>query len=334
VISDETTAIDAHKALQQFFKKFPEHAQRKFALSGESYGGIYVPTLGARVDADDEMSHRFLGVIIGNGLYNWKDNQNSMPFFAYYHGLLGFKQWGSLVKHCCRNGAADEDDCDFDGATGICAEEFNTVQEDVWAHGLSPYNLYGPCLHGHAVYNRFTNDAGDPPCVDDSGVESYLNSPAFRAAFNIKTETVWTMCSDAVMAKYQRTVMDTTEYFERILSKPGRKVTLYSGDVDMACNFLGTQWFMHRLAKILGYYETQEYRQWHVGGQVAGYAKDWASGPEKSLHLRTIRGAGHMVPTDKPNEALHMLKVHLGLAKDHLSEANDDSSNKHVQEVL
>lgn len=36
-------------ALQSFFKKFPEYASNEFYVTGESYGGIYVPTLSLRI---------------------------------------------------------------------------------------------------------------------------------------------------------------------------------------------------------------------------------------------------------------------------------------------
>lgn len=37
--------------------------------------------------------------------------------------------------------------------------------------------------------------------------------------------------------------------------------------------------------------------------QIAGFVKDF-----KNISFMTVKGAGHMVPTDKPVEALEMLK--------------------------
>ena len=45
---------------------------------------------------------------------------------------------------------------------------------------------------------------------------------------------------------------------------------------------------------------------WHSGGQVGGWVKRF-----KTLDLLTVRGAGHMVPEDKPEPALHMLQAFL-----------------------
>ncbi|KAI4304192.1 hypothetical protein MLD38_039741 [Melastoma candidum] len=51
----------------------------------------------------------------------------------------------------------------------------------------------------------------------------------------------------------------------------------------------------------LGYAITEEWRSWHTGNQVAGYLQ----GYDKNLTFLTIKGAGHMVPQNKPQEALH-----------------------------
>ena len=37
------------QALNDFFTKYPELADRHFFLSGESYAGVYIPTLAARI---------------------------------------------------------------------------------------------------------------------------------------------------------------------------------------------------------------------------------------------------------------------------------------------
>lgn len=42
-------AEDNYRALQSFFAKFPAFSQNDFFIFGESYGGIYVPTLSLRV---------------------------------------------------------------------------------------------------------------------------------------------------------------------------------------------------------------------------------------------------------------------------------------------
>jgi carboxypeptidase C (cathepsin A) len=43
--NDMSQSQDAFAALQDFFKSYPEYLQNDLYISGESYGGIYVPYL-------------------------------------------------------------------------------------------------------------------------------------------------------------------------------------------------------------------------------------------------------------------------------------------------
>ena len=43
--NDSTTAEINVGALKEFFGRFPEYQNRPFYVTGESYGGVYVPTL-------------------------------------------------------------------------------------------------------------------------------------------------------------------------------------------------------------------------------------------------------------------------------------------------
>lgn len=97
ITNDDQTADDNYRALQDFFtKKFPEFQRRDFYITGESYCGVYIPTLTQRfIDNMDteaiknEFPNNLKGIAIGNGMLSARQQHNSIIMFMYYHGLIG-----------------------------------------------------------------------------------------------------------------------------------------------------------------------------------------------------------------------------------------------------
>ena len=80
----------------------------------------------------------------------------------------------------------------------------------------------------------------------------------------------------------------------------------YNGDLDMVCDFLGDQ----RFVDSLGYKLIDKYKSWVVSGRIAGFVKRY-----EGITFTTVRGAGHMVPTDQPEAALAIVKELIGVEK-------------------
>eukprot|EP00064_Thunnus_orientalis_P013403 superscaffoldBa00002175_g13442 len=85
---DDQVAEDNYRALQSFFVKFPNFTQNEFFIFGESYGGIYAPTLSLNV-ATGPAKINFKGFAVGNGISSFALNDQSLIYFGYYHGLFG-----------------------------------------------------------------------------------------------------------------------------------------------------------------------------------------------------------------------------------------------------
>ena len=62
------TALENTEALLAFFDDFPEYKSNDFYISGESYGGIYVPTLSQKVFQSGKFP-QFKGFMVGNGAW-------------------------------------------------------------------------------------------------------------------------------------------------------------------------------------------------------------------------------------------------------------------------
>ena len=49
MVDDDDTSLQNLKALESFLVKFPRFVDRDLYLTGESYGGVFVPTLAERI---------------------------------------------------------------------------------------------------------------------------------------------------------------------------------------------------------------------------------------------------------------------------------------------
>ncbi|VDK18406.1 unnamed protein product [Anisakis simplex] len=93
-VGDDLTAdINLH-ALSDFFSRVqPQYKTRTFFISGESYAGIYIPTLARLIvrGINDKTfpNTKFQGMMIGNGYCNVEKLANSLILFHHYHGRIG-----------------------------------------------------------------------------------------------------------------------------------------------------------------------------------------------------------------------------------------------------
>lgn len=150
--NDTEVAQSNFEALQDFFHLFPEYKNNKLFLTGESYAGIYIPTLAVLVMQDPSMNLQ--GLAVGNGLSSYEQNDNSLVYFAYYHGLLGNRLWSSLQTHCC-----SQNKCNFyDNKDPECVTNLQEVARIVGNSGLNIYNLYAPCAGGVPSHFRYEKD--------------------------------------------------------------------------------------------------------------------------------------------------------------------------------
>eukprot|EP00076_Gallus_gallus_P028299 XP_015151901.2 lysosomal protective protein isoform X2 [Gallus gallus] len=328
--NDTEVAHNNYLALKEFLRLFPEYSKNDLFLTGESYGGVYIPTLAEWVMQDPSLNLK--GIAVGNGLSSYEINDNSLVYFAYYHGLLGTQLWKDLQTFCCSEGK-----CNFhDNSNLNCTLKMAEMIEIVEESGLNIYNLYAPCAGGVPGSMRYegdylvTHDLGnsfirmpmrfswrqnlfrmpvarnkvrmDPPCTNSTAPTMYLNSPEVRKALHISPDAPeWQVCSFEVNRSYKRLYMQMNDQYLKLLGAMKYRILVYNGDVDMACNFLGDEWFVDSLCQ-----KVQVARRpwlYTVGGenQIGGFVKEFTN-----IAFLTVKGAGHMVPTDQPLAAFTM----------------------------
>jgi carboxypeptidase C (cathepsin A) len=77
---------------------------------------------------------------------------------------------------------------------------------------------------------------------------------------------------------------------------------IFSGDDDSICATMGTQQFIWNL----GYAVKEKWAPWNMNGQVSGFTTKF-----DGLRFSTVHGAGHMVPSTRPEQALEVVRKYL-----------------------
>ena len=125
----------------------------------------------------------------------------------------------------------------------------------------------------------------------------------------------WSQCSFAETGLYNFSYDSMLPLYARWTSAaaanasaaPGR-LLIYSGDADLLVNVLGTESWLRELALPVA----SEWRAWRGSdGQTAGYTMDHGHEGARAIRFATIKGAGHMVPKDRPRHSLDLVKAFL-----------------------
>uniref|UniRef100_A0A8C2J371 Carboxypeptidase n=1 Tax=Cyprinus carpio TaxID=7962 RepID=A0A8C2J371_CYPCA len=293
--NDTEVATNNYLALKEFFRLFPEFSKNEFFLTGESYGGIYIPTLAEIVMEDSSINLQ--GIAVGNGLSSYELNDNSLVYFAYYHGLLGTSLWNDLQTFCCKDGASMQFKIYRESG-----ELGSFVIRDLGHHFLNHPWSKEQNEKLRSVVSLFKSSKLDPPCTNSTPSTLFLNNPLVKSALHISPKALdWIICSAEVNLNYKRLFMDVKKQYLKLLGALKYRVLVYNGDVDMACNFLGDEWFVESLQQQV---QVQR-RPWiYFNGetqQIGGFVKEFTN-----IAFLTVKGSGHMVPTDKPIAAFTM----------------------------
>nr|XP_054920687.1 lysosomal protective protein-like [Dermacentor andersoni] len=320
---DNKATEDNYQAIQDFFSKFPQFRKNEFYVTGESFAGVFVPLLTQRLLLSNPLGINLKGYAIGNGLLDFELYGKAILFFAYYHGLFGDDLWNEVTSNCC-NGTVSKETCDFGSNTDdpACADPVNVGYGIVLGSGLNVYNLYEPCdttkqprellsrrypeMSQYAQQQllikmrrvRSTDLFETPNCQNMENLQLYFNRRDVIKALHVEQSPhMWLPCSKTL--NYTQQYLTMREVVQQLADSGRLRGLVYHGDVDMACPFLGGDWFV----RSLGYESTSEYKMWHAGSIIAGFVQTFA----KDITFVTVKGAGHMAPMDKPEESLQMI---------------------------
>uniref|UniRef100_A0A8C1G8K7 Si:ch211-122f10.4 n=1 Tax=Cyprinus carpio TaxID=7962 RepID=A0A8C1G8K7_CYPCA len=157
-------------------------------------------------------------------------------------------------------------------------------------------------MHLFRNFRNTPNVQAVPPCINSTAQMNWLNRGDVRKALHIPDVLPpWDICSDVVGRQYHTIYETVKDVYEKLLAL-GLRALVYNGDTDMACNFLGDQWFVEQL----GQKASTQYQPWIFDKQIAGFYQQFGN-----ITFLTVKGAGHMVPQWAPGPSLQMLQSFL-----------------------
>ncbi|TMW66301.1 hypothetical protein Poli38472_004066 [Pythium oligandrum] len=317
---EENVGENIYWFLQGFLDKHPEFEGREFYITGESYGGHYVPGAAHYIwkqskneSAIESKRINLQGVAIGNGLTNpiiQYEHYVDQAFNSYNISMLNDEQIEQMRKDQIECIELTKQ-CQADPKNGtICVDaegcwNFKLVAPFSAAHRNS-YDLRKPCEIVDKV-------GGMAVCGFSFGpIQEYLDLEPVRKFLNVEVPT-WTQVSAEVMQAFVSSGDFSFSYESYVadLLNDGLRVLIYAGDADLVCNWTGNQaWTKSLEWKGKDGFNAAEERAFTTHDPVIQDAPAVHAGTLRSFEnfsFLRIFEAGHMVPTDQPAVSLEMI---------------------------
>ncbi|KAK8756852.1 hypothetical protein V5799_000444 [Amblyomma americanum] len=284
---------DMLEFVQQFFTLFDELAQNEFYLSGESYAGKYVPTVGATLHENADTMRvkiNFRGIAFGNGL---TDPINMMGFgdFVYEIGLID----RNVADHMLRVGrlAIDYLRAGRTLEAGMIADKlfFGVLDKDTLFKNATGFDYY---------YNYLITE--DPPGM--YAYKQFVQRPEIRRALHVGKQEFSTSRT-RVAAYFAGDVMRSAVPQFTVVLENGYKVLVYSGPLDICVPTVHTERFLSRVAWSHADRWALESRNiWRSpdGKELYGYKKT-----VENLSFVVVRNGGHVLAFDQPKPMFDLI---------------------------
>lgn len=284
---------DLYNALVQFFQLFPDLQKNDFYVTGESYGGKYVPAVSYAIHKNNpsaKVKINFQGFAIGNGLSD-PEHQLNFGDYLYQIGLID-----SNTKQTVQN---------------VEAEGLKFIQNKQWTEAFQCFdNLLNGDLNNHTSLfknvtgfsNYFNYLIANDTNPELNNLGAYIQRDDVRAAIHVGNSTFHGEENSEVEKHLIQDVMQSVApWISELLSY--YRGLIYNGQLDIIVAYPVTVNYLQNLNfSGADEYKNAQRHQWWVDGDIAGYVKQAGN-----LTEVLVRNAGHMVPQDQPQWAFDLI---------------------------
>ena len=297
-------ARDFHAFLDNFYSIFTSYQQFDLYIFGESYAGMYIPSIALEV-YEHAPSIRLKGVGIGNGLLDSKVQGPIRIDYAYFHGMIDSytrESLHTLWNECIQNATAMKDPFHAFDVPDDCG--LLSAISDATGANLLPDLPNGPNIYDVTTWDPYLVLKGN------NSISRFYNNPAVKRKLHAPLDTYWQGCVPGAGRRRRLESsylihdgpISVVPYIAKLLNG-GIRVLLYGGDRDMACNVIGTDKLLNGM-KWKGadqWYSTRR-GLWTYEGKPAGYIKAL-----DNLQFLVLYNSGHLAPYNIPEHALDLI---------------------------
>ena len=338
--NDSKVAVHNEIYLESWLARFPQFKNNDWYMIGESYAGIYVPTLVRRIlnNPNSNISSLLRGMAIGDGCVGTDvlcgaRGPGPLAHLEFFggHAQISQKLYTQAMTEC----PADQlKGFGVPVTDPTCKKLLAKVDQQIGPYYA--YNLYDACWYQNSLNpphrrgglgggversywgpptkaaamasaatagrGRHLQAVNDYPCGGPQALFEWVETPEVKKALHVDADAEFFSGDNAVGLVYNLTEVNLMPFYVSLAQESKLRVLVYNGDTDPSINsFLAQNWTSH-----LGLEETEEWRPWtldgkdYLGGYVTRYKGDF--------DFLTIRGSGHMVPQYKPKVTFAFLK--------------------------
>ncbi|KAK8672676.1 hypothetical protein V6N13_111040 [Hibiscus sabdariffa] len=309
-LEDAFVAEDAYNFMVKWLQRYPHFKTRDFFISGESYAGHYVPQLAelVRDRNNDTSGYPFInlkGFMVGNPLTDDTWDYTGIMDYAWSHSVIPDDLYRKIKQVCDFKALSWSSDCNF-----VVNQVFDKYSE------IDIYNIYAPkCLLNTTSSSATTDNkeknqglkrvrilaGGYDPCYSEYA-EMYFNRADVQESMHADSRGgKWVSCSNSILNSYNFSVISVLPIYKKLI-KAKLKIWVYSGDMDGRVPVISSRYWVEALGLPLKSAWRSWFHEQQVGGRIVEY---------EGVTLVTVRGAGHLVPLNKPSEALALIRSFL-----------------------
>jgi carboxypeptidase C (cathepsin A) len=313
--SEADLAKDFYNFMINFYDTFPHMQPKRLFLFGESYAGMYVPSMAHQMHLENRKAKRrkinLAGIGLGNG---WMDATVQGPVvidYAWWHGMIDSTTRDALkgVWEQCKAGTVEMTDPFHDFTV---PDECNIMGAVLSAAGAGIFPDLMPNTYDVTTWDTY-------PVLDDpnSPIRLFYNDPAVKKALNAPEETTWNGCIPGAGRRQlsekeflpgklllaHDVPISVVPYIAELLDEAGIRVLIYNGDRDMSTCAQGSEMLLDGMEwSGSDEWKTASRGLWMVDEQVAGYSKS-----HQGLDFLIVTNSGHLVPYNVPIPALDLI---------------------------